>query len=152
MIQWEKTMNIAPISKFYNASFKGIGKETLENKSKEERLNNIVDKVRQAVYERAEMEVPENGKFGGISVSFDVPTTDNEAKVIICHDEIDPKNLRRVAIGVHRNGSDRLNSSYILKGTKKEILEYFKNPESQSKIVKVAGQLSDSVDKYYSEQ
>lgn len=145
-------MNIAPISKFHNASFKGIGKETLENKSKEERLNNVVDKVRQVAAERSEREVPENGKFSAISISFDVPTTNNEAKVIISHDEIEPKNLRRIAIGVHRNGSDRLTSSYILKGTKKEILEYLKNPESQDKIVKVAGQLSDGVDKYYSEQ
>ena len=145
-------MNIKQISKFYNASFKGIGKETLENKSKEERLNNITDKVRQVAIERVEREVPENGKFGGISISFDVPTTNNEAKIIISHDEIEPKTLRRIAIGVHRNGSDRLNSSYILKGTKKEILEYLKNQESQSKIVEVAGQLSDSVDKYYSER
>lgn len=147
-------MNISQIYKFHNTPFRGIQKETgtanvQENKDK---MDYFTNKTREVLAERTEMEVPENGKFSSISVSFKIPDTQNKAKVIIGHDEIEPKNLRRLSVGVHRESSDRLTSSYILKGTKQEILDYLKDPKSQDELIKVVGQLSESVDKHYSEQ
>ncbi len=147
-------MNISKIYKFQNIKFTGVqkGSGTTNVQDNKDKMDYFVNKTREVLAERAEMEVPENGKFSSVSASFKIPDTQNKARIIISHDELEPKNLRRLSVGVHHINSDRLTSNYILKGTKKEILDYLKDQKSQDELIGIIGHLSESVDKYYSEQ
>ncbi len=117
--------------------------------NREEKLEFLAGRLREALAARAEMEVPENGKFRKISASINVPETENSAYLIAEHDEINPKDTRRLSIGVKRQNRDSMRTSYIFKGTKKELIEYLKNSDNQEKIIKTINQLSDSTDSYY---
>lgn len=143
-------MNINNNYNNYNSSFSGIDKDKIPMLSNDEKTNLLIEKSRDILYQRAEREVPENGKFIRVFVAFDIPETQNEALMIVEPDAIDPKINRRFSIGVHRQNSDRLTSNYIFKGSKKEILDYLKNNDNQSELYKIVTDLSKSVDDYYS--
>ncbi len=134
----------------FNTTFSGVQKEAQNIMTKDEIMNILVPKAYNILGQRAEREVPENGKFRRIFVAFDVPDTQNEALISIENDANEPNDMRRLIIGVHRLNSDRITSNYIFKGTKKEILEYLKNPEIKSEFTKTVYSLSKSVDEYYS--
>ncbi len=129
----------------------GTNKKVEGMQNKPEAINELTNKLRDILSQRAEREVPQNGKFSPVSVSFTVPDTQNKAKVAIEPDFINPKNSRRLSVASYRIGSDRLISSYIFKGTKQEIIDYLHNSESQDRIIKIIKHLSDSVDEYYRE-
>lgn len=134
----------------YNRSFLGIKKDKQSMPNKDEKIHLLIEKGKNILHQRAEREVPENGKFIRVFVAFDIPETQNEALMIVEPDAIDPKINRRFSIGVHRQNSDRLTSNYIFKGSKKEILDYLKNNDNQSELFKIILDLSKSVDDYYS--
>lgn len=134
----------------YRPIFTGIKKEQQQVRSSKEQMDFLVSKAREVMTGRIENEVPENGKFAKLSVSWDVPDTLNKAMLTIEADALNPKDSRRLAVGSYRKGSDNIRLGYLLKGTKKEILEYIKSPESKEKLIETAYQLSDSVDKFYS--
>lgn len=136
----------------YSPKFSGnIKKETSKVQDSEEKMQFLTGRVCEVMADRIEKEVPENGKFSPLSVSWDVPETLNKALLRVEADALNPKDSRRLSVGAYRKGSDSVRSSYLLKGTKKEILDYVKNPENKETIIKVARQLSDSVDNHYSE-
>ncbi len=143
-------MNINNNYNNYNSSFSGIDKDKIPMLSDDEKTNLLIEKSRDILYQRAEREVPENGKFRKIFVAFDIPQTQNEALITIEHDAIDPKTNRRLSVGVHRQNSDRITSNYIFKGPKKEVLDYLKNNDNQNELYKIVTDLSKSVDDYYS--
>lgn len=134
----------------YNSSFTGLQKEK-KMPTEENELNILTSKMREVLLQRIEKELPKNGKFAPISVSYTMPETQNKIKIIAEYDPIEPKEQRRLLLSSYRLGSDRMVSSYILKGTKKELMDYIKQDESQNKIIKIADELSKSVDEYYSE-
>ncbi len=134
----------------YNTSFSSIPDGKKEIMDKDEKMEILIPKASNLLANRAEREVPENGKFRKIFVAFDIPDTQNEALISFEHDEIDPKNMRRISIGVHRLGSDRITSNYIIKGTKNELIEYLKKIEFKKEFKDTVNLLSDSVDEYYS--
>lgn len=134
----------------YN-SFKGIRKETgasnvQENKSD---MNYFVNKTFEVLAQRVEKEVPENGKYRPIAVSFKIPETNNMVKFIVEYDEVNPKDFRRLFIGVQHVNSDKMVSYHLLKGTKKEILEYINNSDNIPKAIEFVGELSKSLDSDY---
>ena len=135
----------------YNSSFTGLQKEKIKMPIEENELNILTSKMREVLLQRIEKELPENGKFAPISVSYTMPETQNKIKIIAEYDPIEPKEQRRLLLSSYRLGSDRMVSSYILKGTKKELMDYIKQDESQNKIIKIADELSKSVNEYYSE-
>ena len=135
----------------YNSSCTGLQKEKIKMPIEENELNILTSKMREVLLQRIEKELPENGKFAPISVSYTMPETQNKIKIIAEYDPIEPKEQRRLLLSSYRLGSDRMVSSYILKGTKKELMDYIKQDESQNKIIKIADELSKSVDEYYSE-
>ena len=144
-------MNITNNTVNYNRFFSGKYNEKSKMQNKNSTIGELTDKLCEILHERAELEVPRNGKFSQISVSYTIPDTQNKAKVAISSDPINPSNLRRVSVSSYRIGSDRMVSTYIFKGTKQEVLNYILTPQCQSQIVEIASKLSDSVDKYYLE-
>lgn len=143
-------MNVNNNYNQYNSSFSGIKKDKAPMPDKNETTKLLVEKGMGILHKRAEREVPENGKFTRIFVAFDVPETQNEAMMAIEHDALNPKDLRRVSVGVHRLNSPRLESKYVFKGTKKEVLDFIKNKENLDKLFSSVNGLSDSVNDYYS--
>ncbi|MCD7740426.1 MAG: hypothetical protein LUH11_03660 [Candidatus Gastranaerophilales bacterium] len=139
------------INNQYHTSFSGINKDkrTLML-SKEEQMPILIEKGAGVLNEKAQLQVPENGKFNRIFVAFNIPETPNEAVFTIEHDELNPKNSRRLSIGVHHNNMDRLFSNYVLKGTKQEILDYLKNKDNYKDILEIVNNLSEKTDEYYS--
>ena len=138
--------NILPYRPVFTGNLKR--KPQVDNK---EQINILAEKARAAMAERVEKEVPENGKFAKLSVSWSMPETLNKAVLAVEADAINSMDLRRFAVGSYRKGSDNIILGYLLKGTKKEILDFLNNPENTNKIILTAQQLSDSVDKHYSE-
>lgn len=136
----------------YSPQFKGTNrKEPTKVQSNEEKLQLLVGRACEVMAGRVENEVPENGKFAPLSVSWNLPGSLNRAMLAVEADALNPKDSRRLSVGVTRAGSDKVRQGYILKGTKKEILEFVKDPKNQEEIIKTARQLSDSTDEYYSE-
>ncbi len=144
-------MRIADYNLKYNTIFKGQQKGVSKMNEKPETIDTLTNKLCEILSQRVCAEVPQNGKFSKISVTYSIPDTQNKARVSVEHDLINPKDGRRLCVSSFRNGSDRLVSSYVFKGTKQEILEYLNNSKSAEKILKTIKQLSDSVDNYYIE-
>ncbi|MCD7780279.1 MAG: hypothetical protein LUH05_06360 [Candidatus Gastranaerophilales bacterium] len=138
------------INNQYQASFAGINKDNPIMLSKEEQMPLLIKKGAEILNQNAERQVPENGKFNRVFVAFDIPETQNEAIISIEHDELNPKESRRLSVGVHHNNKDRLFSNYILKGTKKEILSYLNNTDNHKEILDSVNNLSQKTDEYYS--
>ena len=133
----------------YNTNFNGVNNDSNNAVENQDKMEILMNRLCEVLSERTENEVPENGKFSPISVSFSIPQTNNKAKAIVEYDALAPKNLRRLSFASHHANSDRLISTYVLRGTKQEIIDYLNNPQDQKKLVKLAGELSDSVDEYY---
>ena len=144
-------MRIADYNLKYNTIFKGQQKGVSKMNEKPETIDTLTNKLCEILSQRVCAEVPQNGKFSKISVTYSIPDTQNKARVSVEYDLINPKDGRRLCVSSFRNGSDRLVSSYVFKGTKQEILEYLNNSKSAEKILKTIKQLSDSVDNYYIE-
>ena len=100
--------------------------------------------------QKAEYDVPENGKFTKSELTFKIPGTQNEAHYFIVHDPIEPKDQRRFSIGVTRDGSDRLTAIQLKKGTKKEILEFLQDKNNADLFKNTLMEASNSTDEYFS--
>ena len=140
----DKINNFQINNNLYLDKTKGKELDTNDNK-----ILKLVSNCVENIQEKAEREVPENGKFTKLLVGFDIPESQNEAFIGIEHDEINPKDTRRVAIHARRQNTDKIFSNYIFKGTKKEILEYFKAPERKEEIYEIVKNLSSKVDSSY---
>lgn len=134
----------------YVNSFSGSNEGKPIMRTKEEKIKMLIPVCKQVLSDIAEREVPENGKFLKVYVDFPIPETMNEGILTIEHDEKDPKNLRRLSLGVHHQSKDRLFSNHLLTGTKKEIIDYLKDSSNQDKLIEFVSSLSDKNDEYYS--
>lgn len=133
----------------YSASFFGVRKETGKMPDKETVLNKIVTKSNEMIASAAEKQVPENGKFTPLTISYNIPDSMNMAKITIECDENEPKTTRRVSVGVHHQNADRLISNYIFKGDKSKVIEYLNNADNSSEFIKTIKELSEKTDNYY---
>lgn len=139
-------MNISNFG-LYNTSFKGVENRSNMNKEDMSKMDFLTDRATELFLGRIENEVPENGKFSNLSVFWNIPNTQNHGIVFIEADELNPKDSRRIGVASRRRqGSDRLVTSYIFKGTKKEAIEFVKSDEAKQKIKKTAFELSDKID------
>ena len=143
-------MKVTKNSNNYNTNSNGINNNGVDTAEKQDKMEILMRRLCEVLSKRTENEVPENGKFSPISVSFSIPQTNNKAKAIVEYDALAPKNLRRLSIASHHANSDRLVTTYVAKGTKQDIIDYLKNHENQERLVKLANELSDSVNEYYS--
>lgn len=133
----------------YQSKYQGLSKGKIAMLSKEEKMQILIPKGSDLLMQRMEREVPENGKFQKISVSFDIPDTQNKAQFLIEADAKDYKDQRILSIGVHHQNSDRVISNYMFKGTKQEIIDYLKDNSNFPEFTQTVNELSDSVDDYY---
>ncbi len=134
----------------YNIPFFGKKEDKPIMLDKTAKLNILVPKTKEVLCDIAEREVPENGQFRKVYVTFDVPETNNQAVLSIEHDAVEPKNQRRLSIGVHNKNSDRIISNFLKKGSKSEILEYLKDNGNMEQIIEAVNKLSNKTDDYNS--
>ena len=139
-----KNMNID------KASVQAQKEERLKNMTNDEKIDMFAGNAAKLLAKKAEMEVPENGKFSRVLISFDVPGTQNVAYYYIEHDELDPKDTRRFTISTARKGSDRLTNANIFKGTKAQMLEYLNDSKNAQLFRDTLRDVSKSTDDYYS--
>ncbi len=140
------------LQNYYNCRpFGAIKKETGASNVQEDKsdMDYFVNKTFEVLSQRVENEVPENGKYKPIAVSFKIPESVNTAKMIVGYDEVNPKDFRRLFVGVQRTGYDKMESYQLLKGTKKEILEYLNNPLNKGVVFKYIEELSKNIDSGY---
>ncbi len=113
------------------------------------RMNVLATKVKEILLEQSERRIPENGKFGKVSMGFYVPDSDNMGILYAEYDPKDPKTQRILSVGVYHKNSDRITSNIVAKGTKKEILEYLKSQDNNEELIKTIDDLSAATDEYY---
>ena len=93
-------------------------------------------------------QLPEQGPAERIFVAFDYPGTEYEAFLAV---EDDSLNLsghgRRVRILMRPGSSSRVMSSYIWKGTKRELLQWLDQEERQGELEKLFQNLADGLAK-----
>ena len=135
----------------YNTPFSGTNKDKPVMLDKEEKMKILTAKTKEVLSQAAEREVPENGRFSRVFVTFSVPESDNKAVFSIIHDDVDYKDKRQLSIGVHRQNSDRMFSNFIMKGTKKEIIEFLNDERNNEELKQIVEHLSVKADDYYSD-
>ena len=113
----------------------------------DEALTSLTSTSLELLHKRSEREVPENGQFRVVGAMFHVPASDNQALISVGYDETDPKTQRLFRVGVRHQNSDKITSRILKNGTKKEILDYLKNPENLEEVKKNVLELSEFVDK-----
>lgn len=135
----------------YNKPFSGTNKDKPVMLDKEEKMKILTSKTKEVLSQAAEREVPENGRFSRVFVTFSVPESDNKAVFSIIHDDVDYKDKRQLSICVHRQNSDRMFSNFIMKGTKKEIIEFLNDERNNEELKQIVEHLSVKADDYYSD-
>lgn len=133
----------------FNTNFSKANKDKPKVLTYEQKMNILVPKTKEVLAESAQMQVPENGLFRKVFVTFSVPDTNNKAVLGIEYDENEPKTQRRLFVGVHHENRDAMVKNYILKGTKSEILEYLKDNSNQQNLIDTVNMLSTKADEYY---
>ena len=117
----------------------------------DEQLKILSKKSTEALKGMVEEHVPEKGKLHQkVSVSFDVPATNNCTSILV--EESADNNLenRDLIVGVRHKLRDRQISRFLLtQKSKQDIINYLKNTDSQAEIIKNIKDLSDKTDDYY---
>ena len=124
--------------------------ERLSKMTNEEKIYEFAPNAAKLLAKKAEYEVPENGQFGKCAISFNIPGTQNTAYYLVEHDILEPKDQRRFSIGAVRNGSDRMTSVQLIKGTKKEILEFLQDDKNAQLFRDTLVKVSNSTDEHFS--
>lgn len=118
---------------------------TKERRIKETKA--LLQESAEMMADRITKEVPENGKFTGISVSFLLNGTKNIASLVYEYDVLGDGSLRRLSLGVRRVGLDYMIKSQIFKGTNKEALGFLDFSDNQiDEFAKRIMELSDNAD------
>lgn len=137
------------INNFTNKTSTLSKKERLSKMTDEEKITMFSRNAAKLLAKKVEYEVPENGQFGKCILSFDIPGTQNVACYKVEHDILEPKDQRCFSICAYRNGNDRLTSQQLIKGTKKEILEFLQDENNFQLFKDTLVDVSDSTDEYF---
>lgn len=137
-IQYGYSRNISP--------FRGQKVNMQEEDKLSECHNNAIKELRAKV----QSEVPQTGDFKDVIVRYDAPYSYNVAYYSVISDKLEPINSRRLLVSAARKGTDRLTSTYLTKGNKKEIIEYLDNPKNCLKIKEAVSEVLKSTDDHYS--
>ena len=112
----------------------------------EEKKVLLIQKVREVFRANVERELPEEGPTQGVFVCFNYPGTEYEAFLRAEEDHLNWSG-RRVRVMMRPQGSNRVMSNYIWKGTKQELLRWLDQEERQSELEKFFQNLADSLAK-----
>lgn len=102
---------------------------TIESQIKEIKV--LLRESAEMMADRITKEVPQSGKFTGLSVSFLLNGTENIAFLMYKYDVLGDGSLRRLSLGVRRVGLDYMITSLIFKGTNKETVGFLNFSENQ---------------------
>ena len=116
----------------------------LKTQKKERRL--LAEKGARLIADRVRKEVPRSGSFRAISVSFKIPGTNNEGRLIVEPSLTASPEHRRLRIGVNRVGSDRLISNYLVHDTNENILNYLEQEGIAEELLPYYMNLSERAD------
>ena len=118
--------------------------------TKEERIKDIrtlLTESRDMMINRIRSEVPQKGKFTGISVSFLLRETENTAFLLYLYDVIGDGSTRRLSLGVRRESSAYRITTQIFKGTNEETLRFLELSDDQiNEFTERIMELSDDAD------
>ena len=119
--------------------------------SPEEQLRILVNKGREVLVNTVAELVPEKGKLTkNVSVSFDIPATNNHTIIKVEESAENKQFLRDLVVGVKHRQRDRLTSNLVLnRKHKHEIIDYLKSAKSQEELEQFIKQLSEKTDKFY---
>lgn len=112
----------------------------------EEQKTFLIRKGKKIFRDNVEKALPEHGPAQRVFVAFDYPGTEYEAFLTAEADCLD-WNGRRVSVMMRPQGSKRVMSSYIWKGTKQELLRWLDREECQSELQERFQDLADSLTK-----
>lgn len=102
--------------------------------TREEQLNKLFRTVADLLVKNAKEGVPESGSFQKLTVGGKIKGADYES-ILGIEQSYQAKNERRVTLGMHRTGDDRLVSNDLFKGTKEEVLAWLESPEGLEQII-----------------
>lgn len=106
----------------------------------------LIQKGKKIFRDNVEKKVPEEGPTQRVFVAFDYPGTGYEAFLAAEEDHLN-RNSRRVRVMMRPQGSGRVMSNYIWKGTKQELLRWLDQEERESELLKIFQDLADSLAK-----
>lgn len=112
----------------------------------EEKKVLLIQKVRGVFRANVEGKLPEEGPTQGVFVCFDYPGTEYEAFLRAEEDHLNWSG-RRVRVMMRPQGSSRVMSNYIWKGTKQELLQWLDRDELESELRELFQDLADSLAK-----
>ncbi len=117
-----------------------------------EKLELLMGKALDYLLQWLETQTPDSGHFKRSPVLFDIPGTRNVAFLEVQHHTTAPPAERSASVGVLRDGTDRMYSNFLMRGTKAEILEYLRAGERKAMLESSVMRLSRNVDKYWREE
>lgn len=118
-------------------------------KEAKEALKKTISEIIRRYPEFVEDKVPETGGFRPVSVFFRVAFTNNLGLFRFENDLVGSGEGRRFAVGALRDGTDRLASVYLKRGSLSEIMEFIASEEGRVKISEALEQMSDSTDDFW---
>ncbi len=131
-----------------NNTFTGIKRNSTSEKV-EQFKNVLIPEVHKCLAEVAERRVPENGIFTRLEANFPIPESTYMAALNIFSAAGETKDQRILSIGVHHPNSDKMFTNYLIKGTKKEILDYLKDSRNQKEVIESVFHLEQKAKEYY---
>lgn len=117
----------------------------------EQRIKSITF-VFEIMRDRIINEVPEEGRFGRLSVTANIIGTEplNAFSLLLQYDMCDNK-ICRLFLGARRRGTDRFVSGQLFKGSNEEIKNYLERAsEAPEEYIEEIMRLSKRVDEFYS--
>lgn len=121
--------------------------EEKQDMTDEEVLDFLIPKMLECMKKKIDP-LPEQGKFDSHSVSITYPGTTCEAYLNYTYDPIDGGDRnRRLRASMCRQGSDRMISHYLFKGSKAECLAWLEKPGNQEVLKKDYAELFSSVER-----
>lgn len=119
----------------------------MTNERRIKEIKVLLQESAEMMADRITKDVPQSGKFTGISVSFLLNGTENIASLIYKYDVLGDGSLRRLSLGVRRVGLDYMITSQIFKGTNRETMGFLDFSENQiDQFAKQILNLSDDAD------
>lgn len=113
----------------------------------EERLDRLIEKMVECQAKNV-VSLPEQGRFEPHAVTISYPGTDWNGRLLYEYDLVDSsQRSRRLRAALCREGSDRMVSCYLFKGSKAECLTWLGEKENQQVLKKKFAGLLDSADR-----
>ena len=93
--------------------------------------------------------VSSTGRIRPFRMRFHIPGTENKGFFIVESAEAGSPDDRYLQIGVCRDGTDRLTSNYLSRGTNQELIDYLSRAHLTEALANAFSLLSEKTDDYW---